>query len=242
MRKFQNPAGVKKTKYNAAMINRPPKTKRRTVSPIVYILIPVAFLLGLGGGYLIWGNQPTVTAEDNQIKRVDVSVDDDPSLGPADAPVTIIEFSDYECGYCKLWYEEVFDQLLANYPTQVRFVYRDFAFLSAESIPAAEAADCAGEQNAYWDFYRALFSGQNALSHATYIQYATDLGLDVQAFTACIDSDRYKTEVQSDTHDGSQAGVTGTPAFFINGRFVGGYLPYDQFKAIVDEELALVQN
>jgi protein-disulfide isomerase len=224
------------------MINRPPRNKRKSVSPIVYILIPLAFILGLGGGYLLWGNQRVTTAAETQINRVDVSVDDDPSLGPADAPVTIIEFSDYECGYCKLWYDEVFDQLLANYPTQVRFVYRDFAFLSAQSLPASEAADCAGEQNAYWTFQKALFSDQGSLNRSNFIQYATNLNLDITAFTSCLDSERYKAEVESDTRAGSQAGVTGTPAFFINGRFVGGYLPYDQFKAIVDEELATAQK
>jgi protein-disulfide isomerase len=205
-------------------------------------LIPIAFALGLGGGYLLWGGQTATPAGDNQVRRVDVSVDDDPSLGPDDAPVTIIEFSDYECGYCRLWYQETFDRLLASYPTQVRFVYRDFAFLSAQSVPAAEAAQCAGEQDAYWTYQRDLFAGQGGLNRDTFIEYAANLGLDVQTFTTCIDSERYKTEVSSDTNAGGQAGVTGTPAFFINGRFVGGYLPYDQFVAIVEEELAAAQD
>ena len=220
------------------MLIRSSKPKRRTVSPVIYILIPLAFFLGLGGGYLLWGSQSSSAAGSDQIKRVNVSVDNDPSIGPVDAPVTIIEFADYQCGYCKEWFDQVFDQLLANYPTQVRFVYRDYAFLTAESLPAAEAADCANEQNAYWKYQKSLFSQQFALSRATYIQYATDLGLDVQAFTTCIDSQRYKSEVQADTSDGNKAGVTGTPAFFVNGRFISGFLSYDQFAAIVDEELA----
>jgi protein-disulfide isomerase len=231
---------LEKTKYNAAMLIRSSRPRRKTVSPIVYMLIPLAFFLGLGGGYLLWGSQPSSETNSDAIKRVEVSTDDDPSIGPENAAVTIIEFADYLCGYCKEWYDQVFDQLLANYPTQVRFVYRDYAFLTAESLPAAEATECANEQDAYWDFQRALFSQQYALNRSTYLTYAADLGLDVQAFTDCIDSQRYKSEVQADTRDGSQVGVTGTPAFFINGRFISGYLPYEQFKAVVDEELAVV--
>ena len=111
-----------KKQYNAAMPNRPNPPQRPSVSPLVYILIPLAFLLGLGGGYLLWGSsQPTVAADTQPIQRVDVSTDDDPSIGPADAPVTIIEFSDYQCPYCQVWYKQVYRQLLASYPDKLRF-------------------------------------------------------------------------------------------------------------------------
>jgi len=136
--------------------------------PFVYsLLIPIIFVLGIGSGYLIWGRTspqaaaPAALATATvQVRRYDVPMDDDPFLGPENAAITIIEFSDYQCPYCKKWNEEVLDQLLANYPDQIRFVYRDFPLISIHSsaAPAAEAADCAGEQGFYWPFYQALFS------------------------------------------------------------------------------------
>jgi protein-disulfide isomerase len=215
-------------------------SRRKAISPLVYMFIPLAFLLGLGGGYLLWGNTPsTVSADTNQVRRVDVSTDDDPSIGPADAPVTIIEFSDYQCPYCQVWYKQVYQQLLASYPDKIRFVYRDLPLpMHPEAIPAAEAANCAGEQGAYWKYHDALFNQQYGLSRTAYEQYAADLGLDANAFVACLDSHRYQSEIQADASDASRIGITGTPSFVVNGRILVGALPFSDFKAVIDEELA----
>ena len=222
------------------MLTYSSKSKRKSVSLLVYMFIPLAFFLGLGGGYLLWGSsQPSNAASPTAIRRADVSIDGEPSIGPEDAPVTIVEFSDYQCPYCQRWYQQVFEQLMANYPNQIHFVYRDYTLpMHPEAIPAAEAADCAGEQGAYWKYHDALFGGQYTLGHDSYTQYAADLGLDSQAFATCLDSHRYQAEVQSDTQDGNLLGVTGTPTFFINGRILIGALPYEDFKAVIDEELA----
>jgi protein-disulfide isomerase len=229
-----------KKQYNAAMSTRPLRSRRSLVSPVVYVFIPIAFLLGLGGGYLLWGSSsPSVAAEATPVQRVDVSTDDDPSIGPADAPVTIIEFSDYQCPYCQVWYQQVYQQLLASYPDKLRFVYRDLPLpMHPEAEPAAEAANCAGEQGDYWKYHDALFDQQYGLSRAAYEHYASDLGLDTTAFTACLDSHRYKDEIQADASDASRIGITGTPSFVINGRILIGALPFSDFKAVVDEELA----
>jgi protein-disulfide isomerase len=203
------------------------------------MFIPLAFILGLGGGYLLWGSQTQAAAGTDQVRRVNVSTDDDPSIGPEDAPVTIIEFSDYQCPYCERWYQDVYEQLLANYPGKLRFVYRDLPLPShPEAIPAAEAANCAGAQDDYWKYHDALFSGQYGLGRAAYEQYAADLGLDTKAFTACLDSHRYQNEIQADATEASRVGINSTPTFVINGRLLVGALPFADFKTVIDEELA----
>jgi protein-disulfide isomerase len=220
------------------MPSRPLRSRNPTVSPIVYILIPIAFLLGLGGGYLLWGIK--TAADTNTIRRISVSTDDDPSIGPDNAPITIIEFSDYQCPYCQIWYQQVYQELLASYPNQIHFVYRDLALSNhPEAEPAAEAADCAGEQGAYWEFHDALFDQKYGLKQAAFQQYAADLGLDIKAFTACLDSHKYRSEVQADTDDAMRLGITGTPSFVINGRILIGAQPFSAFKTVIDEELAL---
>ncbi|MCX6038212.1 MAG: DsbA family protein [Chloroflexi bacterium] len=215
--------------------------KSKPLSPFIHLFIPVAFILGLGSGYLLWGQPtPPAAAGTTEVQRVNVSTDGDPSIGPEDAPVTIVEFSDYQCPYCQSWYQQTFDRLMANYPGQIRFVYRDLPLPGhPESLPAAEAANCAGEQGAYWKFHDALFSGQYALGRAAYEQYAADLGLEPAAFTACLDDHRTQNEVRADAADATRLGLTGTPSFVINGRILIGALPFEDFKAIIDEELAV---
>ena len=222
------------------MLNRPSNSRRKSISPLVYMFIPLAFLLGLGGGYLLWGgNQAANAAGTDQVRRVNVSTDDDPSIGPENAPVTLIEFSDYQCPYCQRWYQDVYEQLLANYPGKIRFVYRDLPLPShPEAVPAAEAANCAGEQGDYWKFHDALFSGQYGLGRTAYEQYAADLGLNTKAFAACLDSHRYQNEIQADASDAGRVGINSTPTFVINGRILVGALPFADFKAVIDEELA----
>jgi protein-disulfide isomerase len=215
-----------------------PRRKRKALAPYLYLFIPVAFALGLLSGYLLWGFSST-PSQANEIKRVTVSTDGEPSIGPDNAPVTIVEFSDYQCTYCQAWYQQTFSKLFASYPTQIRLVYRDLPLpMHPEAIPAAEAADCAGEQNAYWKYHDALFSGKYPLGRSGYEKYAADLGLDTVAFKACLDDQRYLAEVQSDGEDASSLGLNGTPSFIINGRILVGNLPFANFKAIIDEELA----
>src|SRR5436189_2864220 len=121
-----------------------------------WVAMPLIFMLGLGTGWLIWGisavsSTPLVKIPE-RVSRVDVSVDDDPSIGPADAPITIVEFSDYQCPYCIRWYDTVSSRLLTDYKDKIRSVYRDLPLTSLhpEAQSAAEPANCAGEQGAYW--------------------------------------------------------------------------------------------
>jgi protein-disulfide isomerase len=203
-------------------------------------------------GFLIWGqNTPTAVnpVADNgqtqptpvqQVTRITVEEGGNPSIGPADAPITIIEFSDYQCPYCQKWESQVFQRLLDEYSTQVRIVYRDFPLNSIhpEAAPSANAANCAGEQDAYWQFHDKLFSYELDLGKDAYLQYARELELDMKSFTACLESDRYAAEVTADLEYALSLGVQSTPTFFINGIYVVGAQPYDTFKKLIDQELA----
>jgi len=198
-----------------------------------------------GGGQSAAVAQPAVVAQPTAgptavVGPVDVSVDDDPALGPEDASVTIIEFSDFQCPYCARFNAETLPQILSNYGDRVRFVYRDFPLtgLHENALKAAEASECADEQGAYWKYHDLLFQNQSALDDASLKNYAASLGLDTAAFNQCLDSDKYMSEVQKDEQDGITAGVQGTPAFFINGMPLSGAQPYAAFKAAIDAALA----
>lgn len=217
----------------------------RSQRPVIYAaLLLCGFLLGIASGFLIWGNgTPAVTdaqPETQSLKRITVEEGGNPSIGPEDAPITIIEFSDYQCPFCKQWHDQVFQRLLSEYPTQVRIVYRDFPLTSIhpQSVPAASAADCANEQDAYWPYHEKLFSYEYELGRDTYLKYAQELNLDMTAFTTCLDSNRYQDKVMDNLDYGSSLGVSSTPAFYINGIYVLGAQPYSTFKALIDKELA----
>ncbi|MCY4145777.1 MAG: thioredoxin domain-containing protein [Chloroflexi bacterium] len=164
-------------------------------------------------------------------------VDDDPYLGAVDAPVVIVEFSDFFCVYCKRHFEQTFVPLLENYGEHIRYVYRDFARLTPESTPAAAAAQCAFAQGRFWEFHRAFFDNQQSLGRDFYIQVAADNQLDMEAYAACLDDNAALDEVGFDGLDGQLAGVQGTPGFFVNGQILSGAQPYRIFERMVQREL-----
>ena len=164
-------------------------------------------------------------------------VDDDPYLGEVDAPVVIVEFSDFFCVYCKRHFDQTFMPLLENYGLHIRYVYRDFARLTPESTPAAVAAACANAQGKFWLFHGEFFSNQQSLGRDFYMQTAEKFALDMTAYEACLDADLYRDEVEIDGLDGQLAGVQGTPGFFINGQMLSGAQPYRMFERMVLREL-----
>jgi protein-disulfide isomerase len=171
--------------------------------------------------------------------RQRVAVAGSPSKGPAAAPVEVVEFSDFECPFCLRAYPTV-NQVLSTYGDRIRFVYRNYPLPNHPNArPAAEAAQCAAEQGQFWQYYERLFADQTKLSSDGLKQSAAALGLDAGRFNACLDTHKYKDRVESDIKDGNEAGVSGTPAFFINGRMITGAQPFEAFKRIIDEELEL---
>jgi protein-disulfide isomerase len=179
------------------------------------------------------GGTPSAAPPD----RYDIEIEGQPSMGPIDAPVVIVEFSDFSCGYCQRWHLETFQRLMDAYPGQIRFVYRDFPILFEESFNAAVAAQCAHEQGAFWGFHEALFTRTEAKGLETYLLFAQELGLDIQKFQGCMDSGQAANEVISDARFASSLGIGGTPTFFINGIPMIGAQPLENFTSIIDQEL-----
>lgn len=186
--------------------------------------------------------QPTQSVEDQiaGLRRYEITIEDnDPINGPEDAPITIIEFADFECPFCQRHFSHVYPRLQAEYPDLIRYVYKDFPLISIHpnALPAALAAQCALEQDAFWPFHDLLFSGRLGLSRASYEEYASELELDTEAFAACLDEERYLEAVQADSSQAQGIGVSSTPTFFVNGIGVIGAQPFEVFAQIIDYEL-----
>jgi protein-disulfide isomerase len=220
------------------------------------ISILIAGVLISGSILYVSGGKSGINANKNENqanagatgKIVEVSEDDDPFLGKDNAPIVMIEFSDYQCPFCRLFWRDTLPSIKKDYidTGKVKFVYRDFPLsIHPAAQISAVAANCAGEQGKYWQYHDKIFSEQDKINRNGTVTYsrtelekwARELGLNTQNFKSCLDSKKYDSEVAKDLNDGQAAGATGTPAFFINGRLVSGALPYASFKSILDEEL-----
>jgi protein-disulfide isomerase len=177
------------------------------------------------------------------VYRAPVAADGFPTRGPADAPVTIVEFSDFHCPYCRA-VQPTLTALLAKYPKQVRLVYRHLPLdgLHPQARRASEASWCANEQGKFWAFHDRVYAGASEANDAVLKQYATAAGLDLAAFDTCLASGRAKGPIQQDVEEGQKYGVNGTPGFFINGRFMSGNLPLDTFVSLVEDELGSIDD
>lgn len=160
-----------------------------------------------------------------------------PSRGPADAKVTIVEFSDFECPFCGRG-EEAVTQVMEKYAGKVRVVFRHFPLSFHANAPkAAEASMCADDQGKFWEMHKVLFANRTALTVEDLKKHAASIGLDQGKFDSCLDTGAKKSLVDADTKAGSEVGVSGTPAFFINGKLLSGAQPFSEFEKIIDAEL-----
>ncbi len=231
------------------------------------VLVVLAFGLGLLAGYAVWGKStptivqqvaPVPTAVPTRVPVVyDIETEGFPSRGPEDAPITIVEFSDYQCPFCYRWRMQVHDQLMAEYPGKIRFVFRNFPLsFHQNAFGAAEAALCAGDQGKYWEYHDILFDNYNMLNDQTgkvlgvadYSSFASGLGIDTAAFETCMTERKYKDFIEADMQyaamlppDNGEAAVGGTPTFFVNGHRLGGAYPIEYFREIIDAELAKLE-
>ena len=227
------------------------------------VMTVLAFAAGILVGYVAWGyNTQTVSpalaagpSPTPEPRIYTIATEGYPSLGPQDAPIQIVEFSDYQCPFCYRWHVQVYQSLLDAYPGKIRFVYRNFPLsFHQNAFASAEAALCAGDQNAYWKYHDVLFNHQADLNNAdgtvldqsSYSQYADDLGLNVGTFEECMTSHKYQQFILDDMSyanslpidSSGEPAVGGTPTFFINGQRLGGAYPIEYFKQIIDADLA----
>lgn len=185
-------------------------------------------------------------------QTVTVSLDDDPYQGKPDAPLTLVEFSDYQCPFCARHFRETLPQIAAEYikTGKLRYVFRDFPLdFHAQAERAAQAAQCAGDQGKYWQMHDQLFTDPRAISLDDFTVQATTIALDLDRFNTCLSEKKYAEEVKKDLKEGQQLGITGTPGFFIGrtdtianqvkgARPLIGAQPYASFKAAFDALLA----
>ena len=231
------------------------------------LAIVVAAVIGLIGGYFIGYNSATppddlfealaeIQSDIAELKKgqpapaparrpsgpdpdkvYDVKLGSSPIKGAADAKVTIVEFSDFQCPYCGR-VGPTLAKLLEDYPDDVRIVYKHLPLsFHKDALPAAKASAAASRQGKFWEMHDQLFVNQRDLSEARFAEIAKNLGLDVGQFDEDYKSAAVATEVAQDMSEARRLGVTGTPGFFVNGRFSSGAKPYESFKAMVDQEL-----
>ncbi|HEY5736479.1 MAG TPA: DsbA family protein [Nitrosopumilus sp.] len=184
---------------------------------------------------------------------VKISVDDDPIIGNPDAPITIVEFSDFQCPFCARFHTQTLPLIIEEYIEQgkVKLVFRDFPIQSIHpnALPASVAAECANEQNKFKEMHDVLFENQNEWNKletvdalSLFNQYATEIKLDEEQFDSCLSSGKYIPEIKKDLDDGRDYGVSGTPGFFIGNDELGyvelkGAQPFESFKKIIDAQL-----
>jgi len=229
-------------------------------------MVVMAFAAGLLVGFMAWGRNsdqtsqavPPAVAQAPTATPVplkyDITTAGFPSIGPTDAPIVIVEFSDYQCPYCTQWHDTTYRPLMAAYPGKIRLVYRNYPLpFHQNAFKAAEAAMCAGDQNAYWPYHDALFANNDQLNNQAgtvvddsfYVNLASGLSLDTTAFSTCLTTEKYKQAVQSDidyadnlpADSNGEAAIGGTPTFFINGYRIVGAEPLAYFEQIIDAQL-----
>jgi len=195
----------------------------------------------IGLGWLLYLLlSPFSVASQNKSSN-EVSVGSGPSLGSASAPITIIEFSDFQCSFCRKFWAETLPKLKEAYINtgKARFSYRHFAILGKHSEQAALASECAAEQGKFWEYHDQLFKNQGGLAftESKLKQYARDIGLDVGVFGTCLEPGKYRQKVERETEAAANLGGRGTPLFIVNQRPLVGAQPYSVFQKIIDEEL-----
>lgn len=211
----------------------------------------------VGGGYFAFGGGAPTTGQvtaptpgpfGSDPLSLAVLSDDDPYKGDADAPIVLVEFSDFQCSFCASFFRETLPVLEEYIESgELKIVYRDFPLQSIHPHAqiAAEAAACANEQGKFWEYHDLLFINQPSIPTAPLSQWATDLGLDTAAFDSCLASGKYREEVQADLAAGLAAGVTSTPSFFLGhadgrGELIRGAQPPAIFAQQIDTLLALL--
>jgi protein-disulfide isomerase len=166
-------------------------------------------------------------------------MDSAPTLGPKNAPITIIEYADFGCPSCWYWYKTgVLNQLRAKYGDQIRFVWRDYAVITLLSPDAAEAGQCANDQGKFWEFHDAVYENQGNIEASDLQSYATAIGLNMSQFDQCVSSHRYRDRVNAEQTEAFTYGYNGAPFFLINNQLLVGGQSLSIFASVIDPLLA----
>jgi protein-disulfide isomerase len=205
--------------------------------PLMAFMVMISVVVPLGTGHAAEGL--------NSISRKDlvaaVERGPGPMKGAADAPVVMVEFSDFQCGYCRLFWKETLPKIEERYivTSKVRFVYRHMAIRGEASVLAAQAASCAHDQGKFWQYHDMLWDKGSplAFTSARLKRYAAELGLDEKTFTSCLNSGKQAERVEAETILGQALGANGTPTFLVNGQLVIGAYPFEYFQRGLDELL-----
>ncbi|MBI2507460.1 DsbA family protein [Candidatus Woesearchaeota archaeon] len=198
---------------------------------------------GSGNGAITGGAVRELPSIPTGIAEVNAEdfVDDDPVLGNKDAPLTIVEFSDFQCPFCARFRSETFEQIKSQYidTGKVKLVYRDFPLTSIHPMAqkSAEAAECADDQGKFWEMHDLIFERQASLSMTSLKQWAEELGLNGNDFNKCLDSGKHASEVSKDSSDAQSAGAQGTPFFIVGNQPVSGAQPFSAFQAAIEPQL-----
>lgn len=233
------------------------KYRPSSYTPVLAILLVIAaFLVGVlftKVQYLEKGQTPAVPTNiqaDNNTppavaQKVDVKTGNLPVLGQSNAKVEVVEFADFQCPFCERWFKDVEASLIKDYVDtgKIKFAFRHFAFLGDESNWSAEASECANDQGKFWEYHDYLYNHQGAENSGAFSKdnlksFALAMGLNAAEFNSCLDSGKYTKNVTDDTQAGQTAGVSGTPATFINGMQISGACPYSTFDGAIKAELA----
>lgn len=214
------------------------------------LIVSGSILYGrLGAGQaLVAGDQAPAAQQAGlpagQAGKVDVNIANAPVLGNADAPVTVVEFGDFQCPFCERYFKNNEPAMISEYVDtgKVKFVWKDYAFLGQESTWSAQAARCAGDQGKFWQYHNYLYNHQGsensgAFSTANLKKFAVAVGLNTGNFNTCLDSGKYASAVSDSTKYGSSIGVSGTPATFVNGTLIVGAVPYANIKSVIESAL-----
>ncbi len=183
--------------------------------------------------------QVSASGEPSPATTVEVNVAGRPSQGPQGAKVTVVEFTDYQCPFCRRHFNETYQQLIAAYGGRIRYVVLNFPIASIHPLApkAAEAAECAHDQGKFWEFHDVLFRDPDRLDVEGLKHHATAVGLNRSRFDQCLDSGAKGDVIRKDMEDGRRYGVSSTPTFFINGEKVTGAKPLEVFRGIIDDKL-----
>lgn len=205
-----------------------------TKMKLLYIVVGAA--VGFAGGYLVareTAPQPAASW------TFGLELEGRPLQGPEDARVTIVEFTDYECGFCKRYYQTTYPVLLSQYGDRVNYTVRHFpvSYLHRRAHKAAQAAECAGDQDSFFEYHDLLFRNAMSLDDESLVGFAEQLGLDTHHFEGCLQDGRKSDIVDDDMQAGIARGIQGTPSFLINGRLLVGAQPTEVFQRYIDREL-----